>query len=114
VQQKQTIIAIAADDAVLRSLAFALGVEGFKVKVFAAWRAAQPLIEDAICVIVDVDVCRKDPDARRALADPARRIIVLTDGMPPPDAAHTVRLVAKPLEGTDILAEVNRFRRVRA
>ena len=111
-QQKQTIIAIAADDTVLRSLAFALGVEGFKVKLFATWNAAQPLMEDAVCVIVDVDICRKDPDARRSLADPGRRIIVLTDGMPPPDAAVTVRLVAKPLEGSDVLAEVDHFRHV--
>ncbi|KQR69375.1 hypothetical protein ASG25_17425 [Rhizobium sp. Leaf384] len=111
VQKDRTIVAIAADDAMLRSLAFALGVEGFHVLGCASWRAARPLIAGSVCVIVDVDICRKDADARRSLEDSANRIIVLTDGMPSPEAARNHRLVAKPLEGSDILAEVDRFRR---
>ena len=106
----KTIVAIARDEAMLRSLAFALGVEGFTVRACATWRAARPLIDGAICVIVDVDICRTDADARRSLADPSCRIIVMTDGLPYPEAARNARLVSTPLIGADILAEVDWFR----
>jgi DNA-binding NtrC family response regulator len=109
-QSEQTIVAIAADEAVLRSLAFALGVEGFHVRAYVSWSAARAAIDGSICVIVDVDVCRRDADARMSLADAGHRIIVLTDGMPAPDAVRNARMVPKPLEGSDILAEVDRFR----
>ena len=112
-QMPQTIVAIANDDALLRSLAFALGVEGYVVRLYGAWQTARELMETSLCVIVDVDICREDADARRALLDPASRIVLLTDGMPSPNVSARTRLISKPLEGADIVESVSHFRRVR-
>ncbi len=112
-QLSQTIVAIATDDALLRSLAFALGVEGYVVRSYGSWQTARELIETSLCVIVDVDICREDVDARRSLLDPASRIVLLTDGMPAPNVSANTRLISKPLQGADIVEGVSHFRRVR-
>lgn len=112
-QLTHAIVAIATDDALLRSLAFALGVEGYKVKPFDSWQSALDQMETSICVIVDVDICRKDADARKSLLDPESRIVLLTDGMPAPTLSRNVQVISKPLEGADILDGVNHFRLVR-
>ena len=112
-QLSQTIVAIATDDALLRSLAFALGVEGYVVRSYGSWQTARELIETSLCVIVDVDICREDVDARRSLLDPASRIVLLTDGMPAPNVSASTCLISKPLEGADIVEGVSQFRRVR-
>jgi DNA-binding NtrC family response regulator len=109
----QTIVAIATDDALLRSLEFALGVEGYVVHPYESWQAARELMAASLCVIVDVDICRKDSDARRSLLDPTSRIVMLTDGMPSPNVSASTRLISKPLEGADIVEGVSHFRRVR-
>lgn len=109
----QTIVAIATDDALLRSLAFALGVEGYSVQPYASWQDAQGLMESSMCVIVDVDICRNDADARRSLLNPANRIVLLTDGMPPPRLSANTRVISKPLAGADIVEGVSHFRQVR-
>jgi DNA-binding NtrC family response regulator len=109
----QTIVAIANDDALLRSLAFALGVEGYVVRPYGSWQTARELMETSLCVIVDVDICRDDADARRSLLDPASRIVLLTDGMPAPNVSASARLISKPLEGADIVEGVSQFRQVR-
>jgi FixJ family two-component response regulator len=110
-QLSQTIVAIATDDALLRSLAFALGVEGYIVRPYSSWEAARAQMEASVCVIVDVDICRKDADAKRSLLDPQSRIVLLSDGMPQPTVSETTRVITKPLEGSDILEGVNHFRR---
>lgn len=112
-QTSQSIVAIASDDALLRSLAFALGVEGYAVQPCGSWQAARDLIPLSACVIVDVDICRKDSDARKALLEPDNRILMLTDGMPQPDVAATIRLIPKPLDGSDIVEGVRHFHRAR-
>lgn len=111
-QPSQTIVAIATDDALLHSLAFALGVEGYSTRSFNTWPAARALMATAVCVIVDVDICRNDADARRALMDVESRIVLLSDGMSQPEVSPDVRVVTKPLDGADILAAVDHFRRV--
>ncbi|HTO30575.1 MAG TPA: transcriptional regulator [Pararhizobium sp.] len=112
-QTPQSIVAIANDDALLRSLAFALGVEGYAVQSCGSWQAARELIPLSACVIVDVDICRKDADARDALLKPENRIVLLTDGMPQPNVAATIRLIPKPLDGSDIVEGVRHFHRAR-
>lgn len=107
----QTIVAIATDDALLRSLAFALGVEGYSVQLYNTWQAALAMMKSSICVIVDVDICRDDADARRCLLDPESRIVLLSDGMPPPAISPNVCVIPKPLDGLDILMGVDHFRR---
>ncbi|WEZ84910.1 transcriptional regulator [Rhizobium sp. 32-5/1] len=110
-QPLQTIVAIAMDDALLRSLAFALGVEGYSVQPYNTWHAARAMMATSICVIVDIDICRDDADARRSLLDPESRIVLLSDGMPPPALSPSVCVIPKPLDGSDILVGVDQFRR---
>lgn len=110
-QPSQTIVAIATDDALLRSLAFALGVEGYSVQPYNTWQAACAMMATSICVIVDVDICRDDPDARQSLLDPESRIVLLSDGMPSPALSPSVYVIAKPLDGLDILEGIDQFGR---
>lgn len=110
-QPSQTIVAVAMDDALLRSLAFALGVEGFRVQPYNTWQAARAMMATSICVIVDVDICRDDADARRSLLDPESRIVLLSDGLAPPALSSSVCVIPKPLDGQDILVGVDQFRR---
>ncbi|OJF92739.1 hypothetical protein AX760_04575 [Pararhizobium antarcticum] len=109
-QPSKTIVAIATDDALLHSLAFALGVEGYSTRSFNAWQSASELMATAVCVIVDVDICRNDAAARQALMAAGSRIILLSDGMAQPAVSPSVCIVTKPLDGKDILAAVEHFR----
>jgi len=105
-----TIVAIASDAALLRSLAFALGVDGYRVEACDSWAAARDLTSAALCVIIDADICRKDADARRSLLDPANRMVLLADGMSPAVDHGNARVLTKPLAGSDILETVDLFR----
>lgn len=106
----QTIVAIASDPALLRSLAFALGVEGFDVETYDSWQAAQLSASRALCTIIDAEICRRDPRARQSLLDPANKFVLLADGMWPCLDHANIHVLTKPLRGTDVLETVNAFR----
>jgi hypothetical protein len=102
--------AVAFDAALLRSLAFALAVDGYSVETYQDWQAARRNVSEALCVIVDIDICRKDEEARRSLRDAGKNMILLADGMFPLIDHTDARVLTKPLIGLDILATVSKIR----
>lgn len=104
-----SIVVIVYDSGLLRSLAFALEVEGFHAQIFDDWTKAEPATTQALCTIVDAEVCRKDQKARRALLDRRMRTILLSDGMPPQIEHAGSRVLMKPFQGMDLIAAVRSF-----
>lgn len=107
-----SIVVIAYDSGLLRSLAFALEVEGFRTETFDGWSEAEAATAQALCTIVDAEVCRKDQNARQALLEPRRRTILLSDGLPPQIEHAGSRVLMKPFQGMDLIAAVHSFLRL--
>lgn len=105
-----TVVIVASDSALLRSLAFALEVDGYRVETHQTWQSAQVSLSRALCVIVDGEICRKDAEARQALLKPGNRMILLDDGTLPPLQHADAWVLTKPLAGSDIMAVVDGFR----
>ena len=76
----KSIVIVAPDQGLRRSLAFALEVEGYSTKAYdSLWKAeAAPT---AFCTIVDDEILKSEAQAVQSLRDMRSRIILLTDGM---------------------------------
>jgi hypothetical protein len=104
-----TVVIIALDVALQRSLEFALRADGYLVKTFASWKAAETSVPISLCVIIDQDVFQVDIAARKGLLDPSNRIVLLAEHLSSWDLTNA-QVLTKPLTGSDVLATVAQFR----
>ena len=97
-----TIIVVAPDPGLRRSLEFALEVEGFPVESHALLSTveASPAANAAACVIVDESAIRLSP---------AGRVILLVEGIDPSAGTEGFAVVTKPVEGNDLIDMVQAF-----
>ena len=113
-----TIIVVAPDPGLRRSLEFALEVEGFAVESHALLSTAEdsPAANAAACVIVDESAIRLSPAGRQTLAGFAGRVILLVEDVDPTAGADGFAVLTKPVEGNDLIDMVQAFsaRHVRA
>jgi len=107
-----TILVVASDHGLRRSLAFALEVEGFEVVACDSWQQATLSAGSALGMIVDSEIFRLDAAARQSLLDPEHKIILLADGMLPPLAHADAKVLTKPFEGSELMAAVGELFRV--
>lgn len=99
-----TIVAIAKDSALLRSLAFALEAHGYLVKPFRTWQSAKDSARGAFCVVLDSNLPDADKVAWLADREPGVGTVLLAEG----DLVLTGRdpgviVLNKPLAGPDVL-----------
>jgi DNA-binding response OmpR family regulator len=99
-----TIVAIAKDSALLRSLAFALEAHGYRVKPFRNWESAKDSARGAFCVVLDSNLPDSDKVAWLADREPGVGTLLLAEG----DLALNGRdpaviVLNKPLAGPDVL-----------
>lgn len=100
----ETIVVVAPDPALLRSIAFALEAHGYRVDTHPSWRSAEQAGATATCFVVDTQIFREDIDAENAVASGSRRTILLTDGFAPRPPRTNVRILEKPFGPDDLLA----------
>ncbi|MEP6567176.1 MAG: transcriptional regulator [Mesorhizobium sp.] len=100
-----TIIVVAPDPGLRRSLEFALEVEGFAVESHASLSTveASPEANAASCIIVDESAIRLGPAERQPLARFAGRVILLVEGADPTAGTEGVVVLTKPVEGNDLI-----------
>lgn len=105
----KTIAVIVRDEALLASLSFALGVEGFLVEGSRAWPAGLDARADLACIILDSENYRVEAAARGGLDAAHRPILFLSDALSPvPDHAG-VSGIAKPFQGNELVETVRRL-----
>ena len=114
----KTILVVAPDPGLRRSLEFALEVEGFAVESHASLSTVEASHEAnaAACLIVDESAIRLSPAGRQPLARFAGRVILLVEDVDPTAGPDGFAVLTKPVEGSDLIDMVQAFsaRHVRA
>ena len=105
-----TIIVVAPDPGLRRSLEFALEVEGFAVESHASLSTveASHQANAAACLIVDESAIRLSPAGRQPLAGFAGRVILLVEDVDP-TGTEGFAVLTKPVEGNDLIDMVQIF-----
>jgi hypothetical protein len=99
-----TIVAIAKDSALLRSLAFALEAHGYRVKPFRSWSLAKDSARGAFCVVLDNNLPADDKVAWLADREPGVGTVLLAeDDLELAGRDPSVIVLNKPLAGPDVL-----------
>ncbi|MEO5755255.1 MAG: transcriptional regulator [Mesorhizobium sp.] len=100
----QTIIVVAPDAGLRRSLEFALEVEGFSVESHGLLSTAvSPAAEAATCVIIDDSAIRLSPAGSQTLARFAGRVILLVESLVSVAGREEFAVLTKPVEGNDLI-----------
>ena len=107
----KTILIVAPDPGLRRSLEFALEVEGFAVESHASLSTveASPEANAASCIIVDESAIRLSPAGRQPLARFAGRVILLVEDVDPTADPEGFAVLTKPVEGNDLIDMVQIF-----
>lgn len=63
----KTIIVVAVDQGLRRSVAFALEVEGYSTESYDSLQKAEASCREALCTILDDDILRSEPQAAAQL-----------------------------------------------
>lgn len=107
----KTILVVAPDPGLRRSLEFALEVEGFVVESHASLSTVEASHEAnaASCVIVDESAIGRGPAGRQPLAGFAGRVILLVEGVDPTAGPEGFSVLTKPVEGSDLIDMVRAF-----
>lgn len=107
----RTIIAIARDSALLRSLAFALEAHGHRVEAFGSWGSARSSARDAGCVILDGSIPPVDREDCLGVLAQGVGVVLLAEDNAPISERNGLRVLHKPLSGPDVLEAVASLRR---
>lgn len=94
-----SVLVIARDEALRKSLAFALEVEGFVVDVRDDWGGADQSLSPATCAVIDEAICRQ----HRETGEMTVPVILLgsPDGLNLPKGT---RVLSKPLRMPELLS----------
>lgn len=105
-----TIVAIAQDSALLRSLSFALEAHGYTVRAFSSWRSAREKVQSAGCVILDGALPLSERNACLGALERGVRVVLLAEDEVPFPKRHGQQVLLKPLSGADLLNAVASIR----
>lgn len=105
----KTIAVIVRDEALLASLTFALGVEGFAVEPSALWPKDLDGRSDISGIVLDSENYRTDRDARAGLLSAHHPVLFLSDNLDAvPDLAQLTP-IGKPFQGHELVEAVRRM-----
>lgn len=105
-KSSKTIAVIVRDEALLASLTFALGVEGFAVEAFGSWPDGLDNRADVGCVVLDSENYRCDRGARDGLEAGRHPVLFLSDSVSPLPEHQGLRIIGKPFQGADLVAAI--------
>lgn len=97
------VAAIAKDEALLRSLVFAMEAHGFRVEQFQSWEAAKERCAEVEVLVLDSSLPAADIQACLTLAT-CKKVILLAEGDMHEAPQLDLRVVQKPLSGPDVIA----------
>ncbi|MDK1387705.1 transcriptional regulator [Sinorhizobium sp. 8-89] len=103
----RSIVVVAPDQGLRRSLAFALEVEGYSAESYDALWKAEGSSRASLCTIVDDEILKSEAQAAQALQRLGGRVILLVDGMSPLQEHDGTIILTKPISGSDLLGVVN-------
>jgi FixJ family two-component response regulator len=98
-----TIIVIAADAGLRKSLVFALEVEGYEVQAHEAWQGWPIHIGPRFCMIIDGDLIDDGICFLERIPQDHNALIVLDDGLAPVLSSRRADILTKPFAGADLL-----------
>lgn len=96
------IVVIVKDPALLRSITFALNAHGQAVEPFSDWANAAGAARKADCVVLDGCLPPADVRAGLMLSRAGIRVVLLTESDAGSSIDFPVRVLSKPLKGSDI------------
>jgi hypothetical protein len=98
-----TIVVIAADAGLRKSLVFALEVEGYEVHAHDAWQGWPIHLSPGFCMIIDGDLIDDDSCFLARIPQDDNALIVLDDGLAPIPSSQRAKILTKPFAGADLL-----------
>ncbi len=104
----RAIVVIVPDQALNRSLAFALEADGYRVSTFASVASASAALPDSLCIIADEKAIPQQGILAAGLSGFEGRTLVLSEHASAP-RTDAMTVLTKPLSGADVLAAVARF-----
>lgn len=106
--KSRAIVVIVPDQALNRSLAFALEADGYRVSSFSSLASASNALSESLCIIADENALPRAAAAANGLSGLEGRTLVLSEHAAAP-RKDTMTVLTKPLSGADVLAAVARF-----
>jgi FixJ family two-component response regulator len=104
----RSIVVVAADQGLRRSVAFALEVEGYPTESYDTVQKAEASSREALCTILDDEMLKSEPlAATQLLKDIGRRAILLVDGLSALQPRADYAILTKPFTGADLLGMIN-------
>ncbi|MFQ6242305.1 transcriptional regulator [Sinorhizobium meliloti] len=104
----KTIIVVAADQGLRRSVAFALEVEGYSTESYDTVQKAEASSGEALCTILDDEILKSETvAATRLLNNLGRRAILLVDGLSALQPRANYTTLTKPFTGADLISVIN-------
>jgi DNA-binding response OmpR family regulator len=104
----RSIVVVAADHGLRRSVAFALEVEGYATLSYDTLRAAEDASRVAPCTILDDEIVRSESQAAtRLLQYLGARAVLLVDGLSALQAHVGNTVLTKPFSGPDLLGVIS-------
>lgn len=104
----KSIVVVAADPGLRRSVAFALEVEGYPTESYDTVKKAEESSRDALCTILDDEILRSEPQAAtQFLKSLGATAILLADGLSALQAHVDNTVLTKPFTGPDLLGAIN-------
>lgn len=104
------VVTIAKDEALLRSLVFAMEAHGYQVEQFQSWVAAKERNSMAEILVLDGSLPAMDIEACLAWAA-GKRVVLLADEDTDQVRPENIHLVLhKPLSGSDVIAALAALR----
>lgn len=111
-----TILVVAPEGVLRRSIVFSLEVEGFVLEAHETLEGVVrcPSATGAVCAVIDESAMFATDDMHVALQRITVPVIVLTGGVPRPDLRTDARFLSKPLRGPDLVDMVLEIRAAQA
>ncbi|WP_093234961.1 hypothetical protein [Sinorhizobium sp. NFACC03] len=103
------VVTIANDEALLRSLVFAMEAHGYRVEQFGSWIAAKERSLVAEILVLDGSLPALDIEACLALAA-GKRVVLLADEDTEQVRPENILVLHKPLSGSDVIAALAALR----
>jgi DNA-binding response OmpR family regulator len=103
------VVTIAKDEALLRSLVFAMQAHGYQVEQFQSWLAAKERSSAAEILVLDGSLPATDIEACLALAA-GKRVLLLADEDIDRARPQNILVLHKPLSGPDVIAALAALR----
>ncbi|WP_370055278.1 transcriptional regulator [Sinorhizobium fredii] len=103
----RSIVVVAPDQGLRRSVAFALEVEGYSTECYDALWKAESSSRESFCAIVDDEILKADAQAAQSLRNLGSHVILLVDGLSAVRAHADTIVLTKPFSGSDLLGAVD-------